>query len=143
MPATTGATRHSSRSLIASIAPTLQHAEYVPAGLKQRASHDDEMGSLNRDRGDVGSVRLGACGDHSNHDGESRDLASEGFCESRRHHRMDQQGYFRPYRDGAKWRLGCDDAAEKDRHLVLKKAGLIGYYCRFRPNMKATLEVAP
>ena len=29
---------------------------------------------------------------------------------------MDQQGYFRPYRDGAKWRLGRDDAAEKDRH---------------------------
>ena len=56
---------------------------------------------------------------------------------------MDQQGYFRPYRDGAKWRLGRDDAAEKDRHLVLKKAGLIDYYCRFHPNMKATLEVAP
>ena len=34
MPATTGATRHSSRSLIASIAPTLQHAEHVAAGLK-------------------------------------------------------------------------------------------------------------
>jgi plastocyanin len=27
--------------------------------------------------------------------------------------------------------------------LVLKKAGLIDYYCRFHPNMKATLEVAP
>jgi hypothetical protein len=26
------------------------------------------------------------------------------------------KGYFRPYRDGAKWRLGRDDAAEKDRH---------------------------
>src|SRR3954466_10068740 len=30
---------------------------------------------------------------------------------------MDQQGCFRPYRDGAKRRLGCDHAAEKDRHL--------------------------
>jgi plastocyanin len=27
--------------------------------------------------------------------------------------------------------------------LVLKKAGLIDYYCRFHPNMKATLVVAP
>ena len=27
--------------------------------------------------------------------------------------------------------------------LVLKKAGLIDYYCRFHPNLKATLEVAP
>ena len=27
--------------------------------------------------------------------------------------------------------------------LVLKKAGLIDYYCRFHPNMRATLEVAP
>ena len=27
--------------------------------------------------------------------------------------------------------------------LVLKKAGPIDYYCRFHPNMKATLTVAP
>ena len=27
--------------------------------------------------------------------------------------------------------------------LVLKKAGSIDYYCRFHPNMKATLTVAP
>ena len=27
--------------------------------------------------------------------------------------------------------------------LVLKKAGTIDYYCRFHPNMKATLIVAP
>ena len=27
--------------------------------------------------------------------------------------------------------------------LVLKKAGTIEYYCRFHPNMKATLKVAP
>jgi plastocyanin len=27
--------------------------------------------------------------------------------------------------------------------LVLKKAGSIDYYCRFHPNMKATLEVGP
>ena len=26
---------------------------------------------------------------------------------------------------------------------VLKKAGIIEYYCRFHPNMKATLTVAP
>jgi plastocyanin len=27
--------------------------------------------------------------------------------------------------------------------LILKKAGTIDYYCRFHPNMKATLTVAP
>jgi plastocyanin len=27
--------------------------------------------------------------------------------------------------------------------LVLKKAGTVEYYCRFHPNMKATLVVAP
>jgi plastocyanin len=27
--------------------------------------------------------------------------------------------------------------------LTLKKAGTIDYYCRFHPNMKATLNVAP
>ena len=141
MPATTGATRHSSRSLIASIAPTLQHAEYVPAGLKQRASHDDEMGSLNRDRGDVGSVRLGACGDHSNHDGESRDLASGGFCESRLHHRNKDIFVHTATARNGDWDVTMPPKMTVT--LVLKKAGLIDYYCRFHPNMKATLEVAP
>jgi plastocyanin len=32
---------------------------------------------------------------------------------------------------------------KKSVTLVLKKAGLIDYYCRFHPNMKATLAVAP
>jgi plastocyanin len=27
--------------------------------------------------------------------------------------------------------------------LVLKKSGTVEYYCRFHPNMKATLTVAP
>jgi plastocyanin len=31
----------------------------------------------------------------------------------------------------------------KTVRLVLKKAGTIDYYCRFHPNMKATLTVAP
>jgi plastocyanin len=32
---------------------------------------------------------------------------------------------------------------KKTTTLVLKKAGTIDYYCRFHPNMKATLVVAP
>jgi len=32
---------------------------------------------------------------------------------------------------------------QKTVTLVLKKAGSIDYYCRFHPNMKATLTVAP
>jgi plastocyanin len=32
---------------------------------------------------------------------------------------------------------------KKTATLVLKKAGTIEYYCRFHPNMKATLTVAP
>jgi plastocyanin len=31
----------------------------------------------------------------------------------------------------------------KNGSLVLKKAGTFDYYCRFHPNMKATLTVAP
>jgi plastocyanin len=27
--------------------------------------------------------------------------------------------------------------------LILKKAGTVDYYCRFHPNMKATLTIAP
>jgi len=32
---------------------------------------------------------------------------------------------------------------KKTGTLVLKKAGTVDYYCRFHPNMKATLAVAP
>ena len=32
---------------------------------------------------------------------------------------------------------------KKSAILVLKKAGTLDYYCRFHPNMKATLTVAP
>jgi plastocyanin len=32
---------------------------------------------------------------------------------------------------------------KKSGNVVLKKAGTIDYYCRFHPNMKATLTVAP
>ena len=32
---------------------------------------------------------------------------------------------------------------KKNGTLVLKKAGTIEYYCRFHPNMKATLTVEP
>jgi plastocyanin len=32
---------------------------------------------------------------------------------------------------------------KKSGSLVLKKAGTVDYYCRFHPNMKATLTVAP
>ncbi len=33
--------------------------------------------------------------------------------------------------------------SKKSGSLVLKKAGTIDYYCRFHPNMKAKLTVAP
>lgn len=31
----------------------------------------------------------------------------------------------------------------KTAHIVLKKAGTVQYYCRYHPNMTATLKVAP
>jgi plastocyanin len=34
-------------------------------------------------------------------------------------------------------------APKKTGNLVLKRAGTVEYYCRFHPNMKATLTVAP
>ena len=34
-------------------------------------------------------------------------------------------------------------AAKKTVSYVLKRAGSIDYYCRYHPNMKATLKVAP
>ena len=34
-------------------------------------------------------------------------------------------------------------APKKTATLVLKKAGTVDYYCRFHPNMKATLVVVP
>lgn len=32
---------------------------------------------------------------------------------------------------------------KKSATSVLKKAGTVGYYCRFHPNMKATLKIEP
>ena len=32
---------------------------------------------------------------------------------------------------------------KKNGSLILKKAGTVDYYCRFHPNMKATLAVEP
>ena len=32
---------------------------------------------------------------------------------------------------------------KKTGTLILKKAGTVDYYCRFHPNMKATLTIAP
>jgi plastocyanin len=32
---------------------------------------------------------------------------------------------------------------KKSASFVLKKAGTVDYYCRFHPNMKATLRIAP
>jgi plastocyanin len=34
-------------------------------------------------------------------------------------------------------------APKKTATTVLKKAGTVEYYCRFHPNMKATLTIAP
>jgi plastocyanin len=33
--------------------------------------------------------------------------------------------------------------AKKSGTLVLKKAGTVDYYCRYHPNMKATLKIEP
>jgi len=33
--------------------------------------------------------------------------------------------------------------AKKSATFVLKKAGMVEYYCRYHPNMKATLKVEP
>ena len=33
--------------------------------------------------------------------------------------------------------------AKKNRSLVLNKAGTFPYYCRFHPNMKGVLKIAP
>jgi plastocyanin len=33
--------------------------------------------------------------------------------------------------------------AKKSGTFVLKKAGVVDYYCRYHPNMKATLKIAP
>jgi plastocyanin len=45
--------------------------------------------------------------------------------------------------DGTKRRLRRGDAAGENGDVYLKKAGAIDYYCRFHPNMKAVLTVAP
>src|SRR5260370_11305102 len=72
------------------------------------------MDPFERCRADARSVRSGRCGEQSNKDGESRDLAGGDFGKSRRHHRVDQQGCVRQYRHRGKRRLRRDNAAEQN-----------------------------
>jgi hypothetical protein len=97
-----------------------QHAEHVAAELKQEASDEAEADFPTR-RADIGGVRLGAGGHHSNLDGKPRDRAGASFCKSRRHHRMGQQGCVGPYRHRAKRRLRRHADAEEERHLRFEK----------------------
>jgi plastocyanin len=89
------------------------------------------MSSPDRDRADVGSVRLGACGDHSIHDGESRDLPAEASAKVGDTIVWINKDIFV---HTATARNGDWDVTMPPKStviLVLKKAGLIDYYCRF------------
>jgi hypothetical protein len=101
------------------------------------------MSSPDRDRADVGSVRLGACGDHSIHDGESRDLPAEASAKVGDTIVWINKDIFVHTTDDAKWRLGRDDAAEKHRHPGSEEGRPDRLLLPLYPNMKATLEVAP
>src|SRR6266404_8459302 len=101
------------------------------------------MDSFDRCGADARSVRPGRCGDHSNHDGESRDLAGGDFGKGRRHHRVDQQGMLAHTATARNGDFDVTMPPNKTMTLVLKKAGTVDYYCRFHPNMKATLVVEP
>jgi plastocyanin len=56
---------------------------------------------------------------------------------------MGQQGRLRAHRDRQEWDFDVTLQPNKSSSFVLKKAGNVDYYCRFHPNMKATLKVAP
>src|SRR6266481_3446537 len=101
------------------------------------------MDSPDRRGAGVGNVRLGACGDDSNFDGESRDLAGGGYGQGRRHIEWINKDIFVHTATARNGDWDVTMPPKKTVTLVLKKAGAIDYYCRFHPNMKATLTVGP
>ena len=101
------------------------------------------MGSPGRTRVGARDVCLGTCCDDSNHDGQSGDLAGEATAKVGDTIELINKDIFA---HTATARNGDFDVAmppKKTVTFVLKKAGTIDYYCRFHPNMKAVLNVAP
>jgi plastocyanin len=98
------------------------------------------MGSPDRCSADARDVRLGRCGDHSNHDGKPGDLASAKVGDTIEWINKDIFAHSATARNGD-WDVTIPP--KKTVTSVLNKAGTVEYYCRFHPNMKATLVIAP
>ena len=87
--------------------------------------------------------RPGACGNHSDHDGKSRVLAGRGSAkvgDTIEWINKDVLVHTATARNGD---FDVTMPPKKTVTSVLKKAGAVEYYCRFHPNMKAVLNVAP
>ena len=70
--------------------------------------------------------------------------AEGGDGRGRRHDRMDQPRHRRPHGDGRRQVVG-GRARRRTRpaSYVIESAGMVGYFCRFHPNMRAARSPSP
>jgi plastocyanin len=102
------------------------------------------MASVDRRCAGAGrDVRLGARGDDSDHDGESRDLATRATAKVGDTVEWINKDIFAHTSTAQNGDWDVTMPPKKTVTSVLTKAGTIEYYCRFHPNMKATLTVTP
>jgi plastocyanin len=101
------------------------------------------MGFSDRCSADARDARLGRCGNRSNHEGNlviSPAEASAKVGDTIEWINKDIFAHTATARNGD-WDVTMPP--KKTVTSVLNKAGTVEYYCRFHPNMKATLVVAP
>ena len=83
---------------------------------------------------DARDVRLGACGDHSNHDGKPGDRAGRASAKVGDTIEWINKDIFAHTATARNGDWDVTMPPKKTVTLVLKKAGTIDYYCRFHPN---------
>jgi hypothetical protein len=86
--------------------------------------------------------RPGERSNDSSYDRQARLLAGGSQSQGRRHHHVDHKDIVA---HTATVRGGFDVMIEanKSASWVLKKAGIVEYYCRFHPNMKGRITITP
>src|SRR5882762_253177 len=101
------------------------------------------MDPFDRCSADARSVRSGRCGDHSNTMENLVISPAETSAKVGDTIELINKDVFAHTATAGNGDFDVTMPPNKTMTLVLKKAGTVDYYCRFHPNMKATLVVEP
>jgi hypothetical protein len=83
--------------------------------------------------------RPDAGGSNSSYNRQARLLAGRNQSQGRRHRRVDIVAHTATARGGFNVMIEPD----KSGSVILTKAGIVEYYCRFHPNMTGRIAISP